>query len=146
MIPDPAHTLAEALKLGMPCFPCKENKAPAPHRGFYAATKDPAELQRLWKQFPGPLIGVPTGTVSGLDVLDIDSSKHNEAVCWWMSNRLLIPGTRAHRTRSGGMHLLFRHDARAKQSASRIAPGVDVRAEGGYIIWWPAAGLDIVRN
>jgi hypothetical protein len=131
---------------GIPCFPCKENKTPATIRGFYAATTDAAEIKRLWKQFPGPLIGVPTGAVSGIDVLDIDSSKHNEAVCWWMSNRLLIPPTRAHRTRSGGLHLLFRHDPRAKQSAGKIAPGIDVRTTGGYIIWWPAAGFDVIRD
>jgi Bifunctional DNA primase/polymerase, N-terminal len=90
VINDPAHALEEALKLaaqGIPVFPCKETKAPATFKGFHAATRAPAEVQRLWKRFPGPLIGVPTGEASGFDVLDIDSAKHSEAVVWWMSNR-----------------------------------------------------------
>ena len=43
------------------------------------------------------------------------------------------------------MHLLFHTDGTVRSSASRIAPGVDVKGEGGYIIWWPAHGYEVLN-
>ena len=31
-------------------------------------------------------------------------------------------------------------------SSGRIAAGVDVRAEGGYVIWWPGVGLPVTSE
>jgi hypothetical protein len=99
-------------------------------------------LADLWKRFPGSLIGVRTGAISGLDVLDIDTKPPGRA--WWTEHRARLPKTRAHRTKSGGLHLLFRHAPGLRNSASRIAGGVDVRADGGYLVWWPVAGLPVL--
>src|SRR5262249_34811209 len=51
-----------------------------------------------------------------------------------------LPQTRAHETRRG-LHLLFRHAPGLRCSTGRIAEGIDVRADGGFIIWWPREGL-----
>jgi hypothetical protein len=108
-------------------------------RGYLDATDDPREIRELWQRWPGPLIGVPTGERSGFDVLDVDP-RHDGHI-WYAANKDTLPGTRIHRTRSGGRHLFFLHSAGLKSSTSKIAPGIDVRADGGYIIWWPATGL-----
>ena len=60
------------VEQGLPCFPCCADKRPATPHGFKDATLDPAVLSEMWKRSPAPLIGVPTGEISGLDVLDID--------------------------------------------------------------------------
>jgi hypothetical protein len=35
------------------------------------------------------------------------------------------------------LHFFFQHAPGLRCSRGLIAPGVDVRADGGYVIWWP---------
>jgi hypothetical protein len=135
---DRARSLATK---GVPVFPCLETKAPACPQGFKSASTDTDQVYELWRLYPGTLIGTPTGVA--FDVLDIDA-KHPEVRDWWAENRAWLPETRTHRTRSGGLHLLFQADPDRRCSVGKIAKGVDVRACGGYVIWWPAAGLQVL--
>ena len=140
-------SLTSALTLGergLPCFPCRADKRPATPRGFKDATCDLNVVRELWMRYPGPLIGIPTGEISGLAVLDIDPRHGGD--CWFVEHRHRLPATRVHRTLSGGLHLIFQHAAGLRSSAGRIAAGVDVRATGGYVIWWPAAGLPVLSE
>jgi hypothetical protein len=143
-----SEALAGALTLashGRSCFPCAGNKRPTSPHGFLDASADPIALRELWSKCPGELVGVRTGTASGIDVLDLDR-KHPEALEWWTAHRDDIPATRTHRTRSGGLHILFQHATDMRCSASKVAPGVDVRGDGGYVIWWPVTGLPLLND
>ena len=113
-------------------FPCRADKKPLTAHGF----KD-ARRGLDWGGWP--LVGFATGIANGVDVLDIDGAEGRD---WYDANFDAIPLTRAHSTRRG-LHLLFRHADGLRNSESRIAPGVDVRAEGGYAIWWPREGLAV---
>jgi hypothetical protein len=144
---DASAALVNALSLirqGFPCFPCRVDKRPATPRGFKDATHDSNTLKELWRCCPGALIGVATGEISGLDILDIDPRHGGDR--WFAKHQHRFPATRVHRTRSGGLHLLFEHKYSLRCSAGRIAPGVDIRATGGYVIWWPAAGLPVLSE
>jgi len=137
----------QAVALGLPAFPvrlcpdvclkCNICKTPACPHGFKDASSDPGQVRQLWAQYPGQAIGVPTGEASGFDVLDVDSVKHPEATNWWLSHRQYIPHTRVHQTGSGGLHLLFQHSDLTRTGNGRLGTGVDVKANGGYIVWWP---------
>jgi hypothetical protein len=105
---------------------------------------DPDQLRALWHRCPGALIGVATGAVSGIDVLDIDAPRHAEAAAWFDRQRERLPKTRTHRSASGGLHLLFQHQPGMRNWAGRPVIGVDGRADGGYVIWWPAAGERVI--
>lgn len=142
-------TLEQALELafaGIPVFPCAINKAPAigktkGGRGFLDASADEQEVRRLFSLAPNAkLVGVPTGPDSGFDVLDLDY-RHG-AGTWEIENAHRIPETRMHSTLNGGRHLLFRHAHGVRNSASKktLAPGVDVRGDGGYVIHPPSYG------
>jgi hypothetical protein len=139
----PSRSIEAALDLiaryALPVFPCGAHKKPTSKHGFKDATRDRDEAIALWRKHPGPLIGVPTGAVSGFDVLDVDPRHGGDA--WLEDNRCRLPITRMHRTRSGGLHFLFAHARGVRNSESKIAAGIDVRGDGGYVIWWPATGL-----
>jgi hypothetical protein len=136
--------LAALLDDGLPCFPCYSDKKPATPSGYKNASADRKTVAELWRRYPAPLIGIPTGKNSGLDVLDIDP--RNGGDTWFSRNRARLPVTRVHQTRSGGFHVLFRHESGLRCSTGRIAAGVDVRADGGYVIWWPGVGLPVTSK
>lgn len=138
-----SHAL-ECAARGWAVFPASRDKTPCTPNGHKAASTDPERIRAMWGQFGGLLVGIRTGEASNLAALDIDR-QHNGAA-WWQANRHRIPATRAHRTRSGGLHLLFKHKHGLRNSAGRIAPGIDVRAEGGYLIYWPGAGLPVLSD
>jgi len=148
--PNVAGAVNAALDLaarGYAVFPCSDpSKKPTARNGFKDASADPNEVQRLWRDHPGGLIGVPTGKAIELDVLDLDFGRHQEARDWWRENRQRFPRTRVHRTRSGGLHLLFRHSALVYCTAGKIRLGVDTRGTGGYIVHWPSHGLPVLSD
>jgi Bifunctional DNA primase/polymerase, N-terminal/AAA domain len=140
----PDTILDAALRLaksGLPVFPCHQNKRPASPHGFRDASRDPDAIVALWHAFPGPLIGMPTGEASGRDILDIDPRHGGEE--WEAQHRDRLPTTLVHETKSGGRHYVFAHASGVRNSAGLIAPGVDVRGDGGYAIVPPSPGYTV---
>jgi putative DNA primase/helicase len=132
-----AHAIALATEFGYAVFPSKPNKQPYTAHGFKDATTNAEQIAAWWRRFPDALIGVPTGSASGVFILDIDPAGRR----WYATNSKRLLCSRIHETRRG-RHLVYRMpDTHISCSAGRIAPGVDVRADGGYIIYWPAHGL-----
>ena len=132
--------------MGYACFPCRRDKRPATTNGFKDAVMGRDAIEALWRQYPGELVGVATGAMSGIAVVDVDTTKHDAAREWWIKNRARLLPARVHCTQSGGGHVIYRHRPGLTCSASKIARGVDVRADGGYIIWWPGAGYPVLED
>ena len=125
-------------------FPCREDKRPACPHGFKDASKDADGIAALWLRYPGPLIGIAAGAVSGISVLDIDAERQAQA--WWRAHHARLLPTRCFATRSGGLHLNFQHREGVKNTQGKIAEGVDTRGDGGYVISWFAAGLECLDH
>ena len=119
----------------------RKAKTPLTHHGFKDATQNRGQIEAWWEKWPDALIGVPTGKATNLLVIDIDPDGEN----WYAENFERLGCARVHKTQRGH-HLLYRMPAGVdiRISASEIAPGVDVRAEGGYFVWWPASGLSTI--
>jgi hypothetical protein len=99
----------------------------------------------VWRRIPKEWerVAVPTGAINGFDVLDVDTK--NGATEWYWQHFEAMPRTRMQVTESGGYHVFFRHAEGLKGSQSRIAKGVDVRADGGYVIDWGREGLPVAN-
>ena len=116
-------------------------KHPRTRHGLKDASTDAAVIRRWWKQWPTANIGILTGEVSGLVVLDIDPRHGGDAGLDQLEAVLgPLPETVEQITGGGGRHLLFRHPGqRVKNNQDgKLAPGLDVRGDGGYIVAPPS--------
>ncbi|HET6354121.1 bifunctional DNA primase/polymerase [Streptomyces sp.] len=156
-----AHALSAAER-GLPVIPLSPSKLPAlrsPHRGeaepvlcrgecglpghgVHDATTDPAGVRALFAAAPwatgyGIACGRPPHHLIGID-LDTKSSTDSVAALQDLALRHLftIPETVTVLTPSGGRHLWLTGppDIVVPNSASRLAPGIDVRGAGGYLV------------
>ena len=135
---------ALAVARWAPVFPCDDLKRPLVAGGFKAASKDVKQIAVWWKQWPDALIGVPTGEASGFFVIDLDGVAHGgpDGLVAWdkLTANHPSPATRTHETPNGGVHLLYRYDPQRPVTNRRgaLPEGVDVRGDGGYVIWPPS--------
>lgn len=137
------HALALAAR-GLPVLPFDvRTKRPATAHGMHDATTNEATI-RAWFARAGLIPAIATGERSGIDVLDLDTPRHPEAAIWLEANEARLPSTFCYETRSGGRHYWFRHHPGLHCSAGRPAVGLDVRADGGAAIFWPAIGRPVV--
>ncbi len=94
----------------------------------------PKESAGWLKQFPGCNRALVTGEVSGLAVLDVDP-RHGGTESL---NGCVLPLTRAVHTPSGGTHYYYKYPGRPFPSVPSILHGVDLKADGGYVLVPPS--------
>ncbi len=105
------------------------------------ATKDEAQIRKLWGQWPQANIALVTGEKSGFDVLDIDhQSGGDESLAELEQKHGRLPATVESLTGGGGRHLLFAHNGHrfGNDSKGLLGPGIHVRTTGGYIVAPPS--------
>lgn len=129
--------------MGWWVFPVKpRDKTPMTERGFKNASNKPEIVRQWWAKTPNANIGLDCGR-SGFVVIDLDKRADADGLVEWerfTANHKLQPRTATSLTGGGGRHLLFKtlEGVKIKNSASRLAPGIDVRADGGYIVLPPS--------
>ena len=125
---------------GKPVFPCKPNKAPYTSRGFKDATTDPGRVTALWTKYRGAKIGMPTGSASGVFVVDVDRL---EALGELPRE---LPETLTIRTPKGGLHYYFNHVDGLTNKTGTLPDGIDIRGDGGYVIVPPSDGYSVAQR
>ncbi|PWI16594.1 DNA primase [Streptomyces sp. Act143] len=110
--------------------------------GVYDASTDPARIRELFAAAPwatgyGIACGLPPHHLIGID-LDTKSGTDSSAALRELALRHLftIPATVVVLTPSGGRHLWLSGppDVVVPNSAGRLAPGIDIRGAGGYLV------------
>jgi hypothetical protein len=92
------------------------------------------EIREWWTRWPDANVGVVTGQVSGLIVLDLDGPG---AVNF--AKRHGVPPTVVAST-GKGWHVYFQHPGQPVQNAAALdgVKGLDVRGDGGYVVAPPS--------
>ncbi|MGX1549514.1 bifunctional DNA primase/polymerase [Streptomyces adustus] len=156
-----AHALSAAER-GLAVLPLSRTKLPAlrsPHRrdpadppchgecgrfghGVYDASTDPARIRAMFAAAPwttgyGIACGLAPHHLIGVD-LDTKSGTDAPAALRELARRHLftIPATVVVLTPSGGRHLWLTGPPHVvvPNSAGRLAPGIDIRGAGGYLV------------
>lgn len=114
--------------------------------GFYAATTDPARVAAIVAAVPRGQLALRTGTAAGVVVVDVDPAHGGADTLARLIAADLTPPTARVLTGSGGLHLYYRHPGgRVPCSQGKpdqgLGPGVDVKADGGYVVLPPSVHL-----
>lgn len=130
------------VQRGIPVHPVDPTtKRPLTSRGVRDATTDVSTIERWAARWPAAGVAVATGQRSGIVVIDVDPRNGGEGGIADATGRLgNLPQTATVATPAGGWHYWFRLPAACdvRNSASAIAPGVDVRGDGGYVVAPPS--------
>jgi len=120
-------------------------KHPRTPRGLKDATRDTATIRNWWRVWPNANIGITTGAASGFFVLDVDGEEGKKSLAELEAKYGALPKTVESATGGGGRHLFFRWPRRTIKNKVSLAPGLDVRGEGGYIVAPPSNHISGVR-
>lgn len=118
-------------------FPISDRKRPL------VKWSDPANLRDDDPE-PGAWYGIPTGKVNGVWVLDLDVKDGKNGVRA-ISEMGELPDTYTVRTKGGGLHLYFTNVGGLANRVN-VLEGVDVRAEGGFVVGPNSPGYSVVLD
>ena len=102
-----------------------------PWKEYQARLPSQADVERWWQQWPEANIGLITGSISKLVVLDFDNKQRfleHPQMGFWLENTPVIETSR-------GFHVYIRSES---EFPNRKMGGVDIKGEGGYIVAPPS--------
>lgn len=146
---DAAHRYAD---LGIPVLPLavrgKVPLIPGGH-GYQDATLDHDQIEAWWRRTPNANVGIWPGG-AGLAVVDVDVHRGGLDTLHALDadhDPEFIPITAVAVTWSDGYHLFMRHPGgELKEGSDAIGPGVDLKADRGYVVAAPSWVVDPVKK
>jgi hypothetical protein len=121
---------------------CTSAKHPMTLHGLKDASTDQSQIKTWWGKYPEANIGLATGEVSGLVVIDVDPRHGGHDSLKAIKRLGNIPITPTVFTGGGGEHIYLAHPGNGTRIKSMAQlggyDGIDLKADGGYIIAPPS--------
>jgi hypothetical protein len=116
-------------------------KHPRTRHGLKDASTNTNQIRKWFEAWPDANVGIVTGKESGLVVLDVDDKderKGSDTLTALLEANDDAPTTMIVRT-GNGRHIYYRHPGGTlKNSAGQLGVGLDIRADGGYVVAAPS--------
>ena len=123
-------------KKGCCVIPVNQEKKPIVKWAKYQSERSTeAEIRKWWADHPNANIGIVTGEISGIAVIDIDTPEGKIAIKEYVPDTIDMPIAN---TPSGGWHYYFKCPDNKLSNNARVIEGCDLRANGGYIVAPPS--------
>lgn len=126
----------------------RPGKHPLVRRGLHDASTDAKVIAAWWRRWPSANIGIATGAVSGIVVVDVDRPAGEASLQLVERDLGPLPATLRAVTGGGGLHLVYQHPGgRLGNTVGKLhgypdpLPDVDLRADGGSIVAPPSAHI-----
>lgn len=124
------------LRKGYSLLPVQKNKKPFIEWAEYQKRlPTEKEITDWWQKWPNANIGIVTGSVSGIVVVDVDEACGFEELEKYIPDSLICPTAS---TARGGRHYYFKAPEQPIPGNVRGLPGIDLRAEGNFIMAPPS--------
>lgn len=135
------QTLGDALRyleMNLSIIPIRpKDKRPLIAWESFQKERATEELAERWfTEHPDANVGIITGEISGIDVVDIDSEKGAQALTPYLPETFETPTARTPR---GGSHIYVAHRD-TLGNAVRFIEDCDFRGQGGYVVAPPSIG------
>lgn len=131
--PEPFRTHAETyLDMGLSIFPVNKKVPIVSWKPLQSKLVDDCMLSQWIKRHPKANIGIATGELSGVTVVDSDNPKVglNELFSTYGETPLVV------QTPSGGYHLYYRYNG---EGCTRITgKKIDIKGQGGFVVAPPS--------
>ena len=135
-LPHAALQLAERALAVFPLLP--RDKRPATPHGVKDATTCADTVARWWRQDPNFNIGLACGAISNIWATDVDGLDAEAELRKLEKQHSPLPPTVESIT-ARGRHIFFKWPGwDIRNSVGALAPGIDVRGNGGYVVVPPS--------
>ncbi len=128
------------LEKGFSVIPIRPDKKPFTQwTEFQRRLATEAEIREWWDKWPKANVGIVTGEISGVFVVDCDNEEAYQKIQELLPDNFVSCIVKSPR----GYHIyLFYSASQTIGNATGIMPGVDIRGEGGYIIAPPSINAE----
>jgi hypothetical protein len=137
-----AQLLEAALayrRLEFSVIPCGPDKRPLiKWAEFQQRRPSEEEIAAWWTKWPEANVGIVTGAISGLTVIDCDTAEAVATVEALLPDTLACPVVVTPR---GGRHFWFKYTPELK-TRNGAAPGIDIKNDGAFVVAPPSTSAN----